>query len=230
MNDRLRTLLNEEGKRRMTEAGMREDMAEQSRITSELVKADPQLSAIGAIVMANDRMARLRMQRLVEEHGIDPRECGVFVGSYERLAFWRWAFEQGRIDRDYLLDQLVDDWSSSDPDDSDMFWLECWELARERNEGPIYSKSAPKVSPDTLIKVYRGQPEGAVAGIAWSRDVRVAKRFAITGGARATQRTDGVVYEGHIYARDCYAFLWERGEQEVVLNPMRIRIHEGQWD
>jgi hypothetical protein len=227
VNDKLRDLLDAEGQRRFTEEGMKADMEERSSIMEELIAADPQLSVMGAMVMAGDRQSRLRMQSFVEQ-GINAKECGTFVGSYERLAFWRWAYEQGHITRSELNDYVVSDWSSSDPDDSDPFWVECWQDIYDRNGGPVFDEPAPKMKMSRLIKVYRGQPEGAVPGIAWSMDINVARKFAKTGGARATNRTDGVIYEAFVKVSDCYAFLWGRNEQEVVLNPARLLTHEGQ--
>jgi hypothetical protein len=106
----------------------------------------------------------------------------------------------------------VELWRGSDPDDTDPFWLEFWRKAKHWNGNTALTDA---VLPRGRLHVFRGQPRGAPTGISWSLSFAVAQKFAVNGGGRVP-RHDGIVKEGYVFAHQIYAYIDERGEQEVV--------------
>lgn len=201
-------------------------------IAEQLTKDDPSLPPIAAIVMAGDMASAERSERWVAE-GADAIDCVRFVGSYARFGFAVKMWQQGLIPEDWLLDELPELWRGSDPDDTDPVFLDLWVKARERwGGGPKGMRSSyvrdGAALPKGPLFVYRGQRGGAdeKLGIAWTTDIKIAEKFARTGGLRGAT-FDGTVFKVRLPKDRVLAYLTGRGESEVIFDP--TWLERGAW-
>lgn len=197
---------------------MARDMEERQTVAEELQAKDPTLPDIAAIVIAGDVVSARRAQRMLDA-GEPFRRCLMMVGSYARLDFALRAVEAGKWDRAELIAQLPDLWRGSDPDDTDHRFLALWREAYLKNGGAVCD--GPPL-PEGRIKLYRGQRQSPLLGIAWSLDVEIARKFAVTLGLR-TAMAGGVVIVRYADSKDAYGYLTGRGESEVVIDPRLLR-------
>lgn len=182
-----------------------------------LMEKNPRLSFITAFIIAGDQASARRSldwmrQGLAFEHAVG------LVGSYGRLGFLLDAEREGFITRDQLLDALPEYWPGSDPDDTDRRFLDLWFEAFKRNGRVAVGDPLPR---RTLLTVYRGQFPEESYGIAWTLDRKVAQRFA-DGASLRTPTPGGVILKGRVRRSDVLAYLTERGESEVILDPRVI--------
>lgn len=201
-----------------------EKMEQQSAIAAELMAADPKLSFISAIVMAGDKMTLDRAKRFLTE-GMSFESALVSVGSYYRLAFALWAYENKHITRNVMLDALVDDWSSSDPDDTDPRFLELWRKAFIRNNWKYVrdGRPLPRGAMGKII-VYRGQDDAnGNYGIAWTTDPKIAERFA-NGAATRQRNRGGKIIMATVKRTKVLAYLTDRGESETIIDPRDLEV------
>jgi hypothetical protein len=150
--------------------------------------------------------------------------ASAFVGSYARLAWVVDHMETGDVDRSEVVGLLPHLWSGSDPDDTDPRFLALWQDAwRANGRHPVRDgRPLPRtLTPSTPLEVFRGQLGPDKPGIAWTLDPKVARRFALTGGLRATIG-EGILIRALAERRDVLAYLTGRGESEVVIDPSRL--------
>ena len=197
---------------------------ETNEIAAEITAADPSIHFMTAAVMAGDILsARHRTKQVVEE-GVDPTTVYFMVGSYAR---WDWVVtmvREGRITDEWFAKNIADLWRGSDPDDTSTSNLMIWRKAYNANGGLIRDgRPLPKPGGDRMIKVFRGgSPFSVKSGFAWTTDPKIAGKFAQTMGGRA-RVAGGVVVTGLVKPSDVLAYLTERGESEVIVDPRLVR-------
>ena len=203
----------------------------QVTIAANLMQQDPSLPQMTAIIMAGDIVSAERATVMLL-NGVDFDRALAHVGSYSRLEWAAGAQEAGHTTRDHLLDLLPDLWRGSDPDDTDVRWLQLWNAAWLRNgrrtitdgkDIPSHSKvSGP--GGRKYLRIFRGQGADQRAGIAWTLDEGVARKFAGGAGVRVPGGVvKPVVYTATVHARNVMAYLTQRGESEVIVNPAALR-------
>lgn len=202
---------------------LEKDFNRQLAIANEIQQQDPTMPQMTAIIIANDRMSAERSQEMLRR-GVPYKQASVFVGSYARLEFALWAVDHGYHTRQALYKELPELWSSSDPDDTDKRFLELWHQAWLTKGSYLrYGRPLPR---NNRLVVYRGQDKGAPVGIAWSLDPKIAEKFARGAGLRVANR-DGIVYRGLVSRTFVYGYLTDRGESEIVVNPLNVMPIEG---
>lgn len=187
-----------------------------------LMQRDPNLPWISAYIMARDLMSADRSLNWLREGKYDWGRAEVFCGSYGRLDLRVRAHAEGLITDEQAITDLAGMWSGSDPDDTDPRFLALWKSAFKAN-GEKYLRDRGKALPrGAMVRVYRGQDEGAPFGIAWSLDPLVAKKFA-NGAATRQHHRNGVVYTGVIPRQAVLGYMTGRNESEVVFDPAWLR-------
>lgn len=204
------------------DAWMQADMAERMDVADELVAKDPLLGPMGAITMAGDILSLRRAQKWVAD-GCPAIDAMVFVGSFGRLQFLLWAYENGHLPEAAVFNMLPDQWRSGDPDDTDPRYLRLWRLAKAANRGVTICDKDPlprgwvhKGTRTRMLTAYRGQDPEAPLGIAWTLDEQIAEKFARGAGTRQSNR-GGTVFETYVPRAEVLAYLTMRGESEVIL-------------
>jgi len=222
----------------MTKMEQNLDAMMDQMVADELLKRDkaealmndnPGLPFLSAYVMASDYVGMERVQREVRagEHEMT-ETLPIYVGSYARMDFICWLYDEGFIPKDKLLEWFSKHWSAADPNDTNIRFLDLWREVnkRWRNDGPgtPYFRDSPKYLPAVTgtITVYRGQRMTDPTGWSWSLRPDVARKFAISGGGRAPVK-DGLVIKGKVKVSDVLAYLTERNEDEVIVPPTFVR-------
>ena len=202
-----------------------EDVKDQQERANALQADNPGLHHITAFIMAGDIRSGERAYDRVVAGQWDVEQALTFTGSYARLALADKLYENGYLPRTKYHRMLPDLWRGSDPDDTDPRWLRLWKQARGRKGRLIHDgKQLPKRGRvNGALLVYRGQPESAPLGIAWTTDKKIAEKFASGAGARVPT-PGGVVIVGHVHPDSVIAYLTERGESEVIVDPLFVTI------
>jgi hypothetical protein len=185
-----------------------------SRLAAKLVKADPKLPYITALIVAGDMGSAKRAEKAMAE-GLPFDKALWRVGSYARFGFALDALDKGLVSSEHLLELLPELWSGSDPDDTDSRALALWQAARVAKGRAI---TDGKGLPAGNLTVYRGQDADAPFGIAWSLDRAIAEKFARGSATRQSNR-GGVVYVARVPRAEVLAYLTGRGESEIIWNP-----------
>jgi len=189
-----------------------------------LMQKDPKLPWISAYVIARDLMGADRSLNWLREGKHPWERAEVFCGSYGRLDLRVRAHAEGLITDAQALADLPSAWSGADPDDTDPRFLALWKSAFAANGGK-YLRDRGRALPNQkspMLRVYRGQDEGADFGIAWSLDPLVAKKFA-SGAATRQHYRNGVVYTGLVPRTAILGYMTGRREAEVVFDPAWLR-------
>lgn len=195
-----------------------------SALASEIMRRDPSIGFITAIIIAGDRLSAERATELVESGAMEAADAVSHVGSYTRLDFAVRMYEARKITHAWLLTNLPELWRASDPDDTDPRFLKLWKEARRRN-GMIVRDSNRGLPRGSTVTVYRGQDRGAQIGIAWTTDRAIAVKYSRGMALRQSNR-DGEVLTAKVQHRDVLAFLTMRNESEVIVDPSRINIDQ----
>jgi hypothetical protein len=190
-------------------------------IADDLLAKNPGLPFVTAIVMSNDLASAERNEAAVKAGDLPAERAVWLTGSYARLDFACKMVQQGRLDHDWLLENLPELWRGSDPDDTEPLYLNLWLAAWEANWREPITDGEPLPDGDTLT-VYRGQMPGGGFGIAWSLDADTATKFAKGAGIRNPMA--GTVYTGHVRRADVLAYLTGRGESEIIVDPTNVII------
>jgi hypothetical protein len=189
-------------------------------ISDWLRSEDPGLPSITAFVMAQDLGGAVRADILLED-GKPWKEALWTIGSYGRCEWVKRHIKSGDVSQEEVYPLLPDLWRGSDPDDTDPWWSMMWADAWEAN-GRVPILDGGPLPERSWLEVYRGQIGEAALGVSWSLDEKVARRFAMTGGGRFA-RAGGVVLKAEARRHSVFAYLTERGEQEVIVPPTALR-------
>jgi hypothetical protein len=195
-------------------------MTRMGLIADELV--DQGVHPTTAVIMASDRLSAEDMERRFRAGEITAELAVNLTGSFARLEQARKFVHEGWLEIDWLLANLPDLWRGSDPDDTSDEYLRLWKRARVAKGRLIVDGKLPRFGP--IVTVYRGQMPGDPLGIAWTTDRTIAVRFAKGAGGRAPM--DGAVVTGTVARRNVIAFLSERGESEVIVDPGDVKVEK----
>jgi hypothetical protein len=190
----------------------------------ELMEADPRLPYVSALVMASDLIGADKAWEELSQ-GMPFNQALWCIGSYGRLGFALKALDGGFVSLDELCPILPELWSGSDPDDTDIRFLDLWRAARWRNatDDPIVDGEQLPRAVQSSIDIYRGQDADAPLGIAWSTSESIARKFARGAATRQANR-GGVVLHGTVAYEDVLAYLTGRGEFEIIVDPARVTV------
>jgi hypothetical protein len=201
---------------------MRDRERRRVALTSQIVRENPTLPYITALIMAGDRLSAEDAWRELET-GTPFARALVRVGSYGRLDFTVRALDADLVDDRTVFRMLPALWRGSDPDDEDPRFLDLWLRAYEWNGS--YLRDGIALPRTRVLDVYRGQDPIADAdtlrGIAWSLDREVAEKFAHGAALRVGDRA-GTVYHARINRKSVLGYLTLRGEAEVVCDPWAL--------
>lgn len=184
----------------------------QLELAAELRKKNPNLG-ITALVIAGDMLTAENCTNQVKL-GANPLDLLWRVGSYARFD---WAYKH--LDKADLLRLLAELWVSSDPNDTNLEYLNLWEEKR-RMSGKIIldDKELPA---QKVFLIYRGQARGSELGISWTLDKNIASKFSNSGGLRE-RISGGIQYKARIRREHILAYLTSRNEAEVIINPENL--------
>jgi hypothetical protein len=193
-------------------------------IAAKLVAEDPSIHPITAHVVAQDILSADKATAMVNA-GEPAEKAARFVGSYAR---WGWIVtmvEAGKLSREWFAQNIADEWVSADPDDTDPKNLMLWKQANLKHGGLIRDgRPLPSAKPldKGMLRVYRGgNPFSVRRGISWTTDPKIAGKFARTMGGRQPV-PGGVVITGLVRRSDVLAYLVDRGESEVIVDPKLV--------
>lgn len=199
-----------------------QELTARSNLASEFMESDLHLDFVNAMILAGDQLTEERSRNWVESGQMMPLEALSYVGSYNRFNFAYELDEQGKLPPGWFLDNILELWRDSDPDDTDERFLTAWRSAWIRN-GYKYLRDGKALPRKKYLQIWRGQIENKPIGCSWSTDRRIAEGFARSGGLRQN-RTDGVLYGYQVLRRDIIAYITGRGESEVIINPQYLRV------
>lgn len=193
-----------------------------NEIAAELMKDNPKLPSVTAMIMGGDMASAERWMEEVRAGRVPYDEALLLTGSYARLDAALRLQEEGHATRDHLLDIWPHEWPGADPDDTDprfvALWLEAWERNGRR---PVQDEPSSKLPRGKRITVYRGQLAGAPVGLSWSLDRAIAEKFARGAWARLPVG-GGEIIEMRALRSNVLAYLTGRGEQEVIIDPSTV--------
>lgn len=182
----------------------------------------PDLPSVTIAVMAQDMLSAQHRRKMIDE-GADPEKMLIMVGSFARFGFAVDLMEEGIVTRDWFFDNIAELWRGSDPDDGDPRFLRLWQAAWRRNKfRPVRDEPGGKRIPrGGQLDVFRGQRMFDKPGIAWSLERSVAETFA-KGASFRTPIADGILIHASIPASKVLAYITERSEHEIIVDPDEI--------
>jgi hypothetical protein len=190
------------------------------QIIERLDKELPGVPYMTKVIMAGDFEVAERAEKAFRAGEIDFDRAMLMCGSYSRLDFAVRMQKAGLVPLSKVLKVLPDEWPSCDPDDTDPRFIQLWKDAYWAN-GYKYLRDGPPLPRRKTLTVYRGQPEGAPLGLAWSLDEEIAGRFARGAWAR-TPVAGGEIITAKVPRSDVLAYLTRRNESEVILDPNNL--------
>lgn len=206
-------------------AGMAAEMAELQPRIDELVAKDPLLKPWTAMTIAQDERS-VRLAHEAINNGKSALSAVSIVGSYSRF--------QAAVDLlpdSVMWKEIIDLWRGSDPDDTNPEFLKVWERAhqhwkdyptRHRLQSRYMRDGSPLPGRGQTIVIYRGMDQPpAPFGIAWTTNLSIAEKFA-TGAATRQMDRPGVVWQALVQRKNIIAYITQRGESEVIVNPDNI--------
>lgn len=192
----------------------------QHALAGEIRKQSPHIPFITAYIIAGDRLSAERAEELVKT-GTSAVEASVFVGSYARFEFIVNHYKQGNISSEEFFKLLPREWSACDPDDTNREYLQLWKEAFERY-GRI--ETGKPLKKDKILTIYRGQrSQDSQLGVSWTLRRAIARKFA-RGAALRQRAMDGVILKARISQSQVLAYLTQRGEEEVIVDPTLLDV------
>jgi hypothetical protein len=205
----------------MTEADLTAQFEEQAVIIDQLLAADPSLNPITAHIMAGDIQSAAKATELVNA-GTPATKAYAYVGSYAR---WDWVVtmvKAGAIPGQWFAENICELWRGADPDDTNPDYLRIWRTAFVAHGA--YLRDGRPLPRGRFLTIFRGGLPNAVRdGFAWTTDPKIAHRFAVTGGGRQPVK-GGVIATGTVDRRAVMAYITERGESEVIVDPLAVKV------
>jgi hypothetical protein len=207
----------------MSDDDLRAYGQETSDALAEIAAKMPGLPFLTQTVMASDLVSMRRWRKRADAGEVPYATAMNLVGSYFRWDFAYDLWKEGKITDDEFFTDICDRWRGSDPDDRDPRWLTVWRQAKARNGGAMLrdGKAIPTRDKAHPFPVFRGQMRNDTVGIAWTRDPKIAIKFANGAGIRVSNM-GGVVIAGMAQRSDVLAYITGRGESEVIIDPARI--------
>ncbi len=195
---------------------------EHDALRKQVMDENPGMPFVTAVVVASDRASKKFASEQLAKGAMTFNEALVHVGSYSRMEWMVEEYERGLVTINELLDATIENWSVSDPDDTDPRFLDLWKWAWVRN-GERYVRDGKALPRSSKLVVYRGEDYLAKdkRGIAWTTDIKIAERFA-KGAALRAPVEGGKIYMGRIDRRKVLAYLTDRGESEVICDPADV--------
>jgi hypothetical protein len=193
----------------------------QSEIANELVRDNPSLPTLTAIVMAGDMAHAEQIDLFISKKLMTVEEAKIHIGSYARLDWLIDKYQKGLLADNWLLKEFPNEWVSCDPNDTDPKYLKLWKKAKKMNLGNMIHDGALIEFKGGYLTVYRGQQsKHEPIGISWTTNFDVAKKFATGAGLRT--RVNGIVIEKKIRWNDIIAYMTGRGESEIICDPKKL--------
>jgi len=196
----------------------------QQKFINSLTEKNPNIHFITAMVISGDLAQAEELEEKCEAGELTGAEVVQLCGSYAR---WQMALKY--LSTEEMLRRCCELWSSSDPDDTDLTYLNHWREWRsmQANDTPLFDDT-PLPAGRQLFTIYRGQSRSEPLGFAWSLDVEVALSFARGAGGRAPI-PDPVLYTAVVKRADILAYITGRDEEEVIIDIERYQqgaLHE----
>lgn len=149
------------------------------------------------------------------------REFDSLLEKPYRMAFLKYTYEY--LSRKDLADYLKDAWISAENPNSDVnvTLSELKKYFRNADKEVLMDERDRDLleSLPEEVEVFRGitKKRGKVQALSWTLDIGKAEWFANRFSGK------GEVYQAKVSKEDIYAIFLSRGEQEVVLNPAKLR-------
>ena len=210
----------ERAERQMAEYAARSQR--QGERAEELMKLDPRLPFVTALIIAGDEASTALADERLESG--DPFERVVWlVGSFARLDWALRQVDEQRVSIERVEALLPELWRGSDPDDANPRYLALWRDAYEHNGHIILDDPERPLKPThgRAVAVYRGQDADARLGIAWTTSEGIARKFADGAATRQSHR-GGIVHKSWVSVDVALAYLTGRGEEEVIVDPSTL--------
>lgn len=189
----------------------------QDQIANELVEKNPKLNFITAYIMAGDYVTAESVTQAVNAKKLTPVKALTHIGSYARF---EWAVKHLPWSR--LRPKLLGLWSGSDPDDTNLEYLELFRRrAAGEARGYAFDKR-PLPRGRKPLTVYRGQRADDPWGLSWTLDRNIAVKFAQGAGARCA--VNGTVFNMQVERKHILAFITGRGEAEVIVDIEKVGL------
>ena len=151
----------------------------------------------------------LQLSRYLQD---DPYHLGMYERPFRLEMLVQW-WRSGELDDARLAEELAWAWPDMEGDDTiDDDFIRNQMLPLFAHLGFV-SDQPDLVLPDEPLEIYRG---GLPNGIAWSEDVDTARWFA------SRWRGAEPVYSALALPENILGRFWERGEQEVVVDPRTL--------
>ncbi|MFE1885478.1 hypothetical protein [Streptomyces diastatochromogenes] len=177
--------------------------------TAEMTAAyEKYLAAVREELLAADRLTTAELERLISRAG---RNYGP--------AFLDEAYAEAKVAAETVAALVGPVWSSAEYPDKQLdrdTWRWLFDVAGFTVDG----KPAPR--PENPMRLYRGAVPERRADWSWSRDIKVALKFA--AGVRG--RPPGRLWVCSVPPAHMLAINTERGEDEVVVDTRGLRITE----
>jgi hypothetical protein len=182
---------------------------------AEVISVQQGVPMLTGIIMAQDR-SNWQLANDELSKGRPFHEASIYLGSFARFDWIAEKYLAGEITVEELTLHIAEEWRGSDPDDSDYRFLMLWEDCYN-NKGSLITDE-DKTLPEGEFTIYRGQlTDDPVGGLSWSLSEKVARKFA-TGAALRTL-TDGFLLQTTIDSSDVTAYITERNEEELIIDP-----------
>jgi len=201
---------------------IKKDMEPVMELADKLLEKDPTLG-ITAMIIAKDTLSKKLADEQLANGTPFITSCW-FVGSYARLEWVYEQIEKGTVTKEEVFKHLPSLWRGSDPDDSDHRFWGLWKEAWESNGKKYIFDDKPLPRKRSFI-VYRGQDDNGSIGISWTLDKNIAEKFAHGAALRQSNRA-GIIYQACAMKKDIWAYLTERGEEEIIINPFYLKDYE----
>lgn len=188
------------------------------KIANDLVARQPGLGFITAMIMAGDMVQAEDITAAVKAGKMTASKGAGMIGSFARF---QWAVEN--LSRPELIRRLLPLWQGSDPDDTNLSYLDLFREKAARSRNRIANDGIPLSSRKTEFLVYRGQQPTEPIGFSWTLDKETAVKFANGAGVRRPT-PGGVIYNLEVNRECVLAYITGRGEREVIVDIERAGL------
>jgi hypothetical protein len=208
------------------EFAMLEELAKEAQkqveLAAKILEQQPDLGIATAYIIAGDRTHADRIDKMFQEGKLKFKQAAAAIGSYARFDWVVKQLDAKKVTAKTVYKMLPHLWTASDPDDTNPRYLELWKAAHKANHN-LAILDGKKLPERMTFRIYRGQDRTQqTVGFAWSLDQATAAKFARGAWARQGNR-DGVVIVGEVRRPHILAYLTDRGEQEIIVDPQHVK-------